>query len=105
MRTFVSTLGFLSSIAIVSCGGGGNTLPDDWITGIPDDDHAAPSDGDIDGDGVANDADNCPSIANADQRAACTYTPMPEASGDVVEDAVARLNHYRAMVGLPPVVA
>lgn len=94
-------------IAIASCGGGGtNPLPEGWITGVPDPTHGAPADGDIDGDGVPDDDDNCPSLANADQRDACTYTRPPAPSGaSAVEDGVARLNHHRLMLGLPPVVA
>jgi hypothetical protein len=105
MRTHVRSLTLLLPLAITSCGGGGNPLPDDWITGVPDGDHGASTTEDIDGDGIANGDDNCPSIANADQRAACTYTAVPEPAGDPVEDGLARLNHYRLMVGLAPVEA
>ncbi|MBZ0121119.1 MAG: thrombospondin type 3 repeat-containing protein, partial [Sandaracinaceae bacterium] len=35
---------------------------------IPDEEHGPITDADIDGDGIANDNDNCPSVANADQR-------------------------------------
>lgn len=72
--------------------------------GVPDPDHAAPTDDDIDGDGVANDADNCPSLANADQRDVCAYEiAPPEPTGDVVADGLGRLNYWRRQLGLAPV--
>ncbi len=95
-------------LGLASCGGGGTLepLPEGWILGVPDDSAGAATDDDIDGDGVANAEDNCPSIANADQRASCAYTRPPAVSGtDVVQDGLTRLNHYRLMLGLPPVVA
>src|SRR5438067_1003993 len=61
----------------------------------------AASPNDLDGDGVANDVDNCPTIANADQRDfdadgigdVCDHCPHlasatdPDADGDGVGDA------------------
>ncbi len=92
-------------VLFAACGDDGR--PDPTMTmsiaGIPDPTAGPSTDGDIDGDGVANDADNCPSIANADQRAACTYPSRPPATGDVGPDAVARLNWHRTVLGLETV--
>lgn len=72
--------------------------------GVPDAEHGAITDGDIDGDGIANDADNCPSIANADQREVCDYLATPPApTGDDNVDGLDRLNYWRNIVGLDPV--
>lgn len=74
------------------------------IRGRPDPSHGPITDGDIDGDGVANDADNCPSLANADQRDVCEYPfPPPEPTGDPTVDGIARLNFWRDILGLDPV--
>ena len=70
---------------------------------IPDEEHGPITDADIDGDGIANDNDNCPSVANADQRRACTYPEVPRGAGTIGDDAVARLDWYRTLVGLPGV--
>lgn len=102
-RTSIGSLLFL-----LACGGG-NPGSNGAVLGNPDPTHAAPTDGDIDGDGVSNDMDNCPSLANHDQRHACDYPyPPPAPSTDtspaaVAHDAVARLNFARALVGLAPV--
>ncbi|MDQ3037215.1 MAG: thrombospondin type 3 repeat-containing protein [Myxococcota bacterium] len=69
--------------------------------GRPDPTHGAITDDDIDGDGIANDADNCPSLANADQRDVCAYEfPAPEPTGDATADGIARLNFWREILGL-----
>lgn len=70
---------------------------------IPDPMHGPITDADIDGDGIANDVDICPSVANADQRRACEYPSPPAATGDVAADGIAHLNWVRHIVGLPPV--
>jgi len=70
---------------------------------IPDAEHGPSVPGDIDGDGVPNADDNCPSVANADQRRACEYPPRPGTTGDVVTDGLSRLNWNRLIVGLEPV--
>src|SRR5690349_3259265 len=86
--------------AIGGCGGretddgGGRAAP----PAIPDPTHGPSTAGDIDGDGVANDADNCPSVANADQRLACTYPERPGAEGSIGDQAVARINWTRTSV-------
>src|SRR5688572_8518880 len=98
----------LVALAATGCGGRG----DDGDEGpgmaappaIPDATHGPSTDGDIDGDGVPNADDNCPSVANADQRQACTYGPAPAATGDVIADGVARINWTRRNVGLGSVV-
>ncbi len=71
---------------------------------MPDLEHGPSTPGDIDGDGVPNDEDNCPSVANADQRDACDYPSRPPDTGEVVADGLARLSWNRALVGLGPVV-
>jgi uncharacterized protein YkwD len=69
--------------------------------GVPDAMHGPSTEADIDGDGVPNEMDFCPSLANADQRDVCTYLAEPPAStGDVAADAVARLNFWRDQLGL-----
>jgi hypothetical protein len=96
-------------LAAPGCDGGPAPAGDDGgvaegVVGVPDPDHAPPTDDDIDGDGVPNDTDLCPSLANADQRDICMYenTP-PEPTGEVGADAVARLNYWRLQLGLEPV--
>jgi hypothetical protein len=71
--------------------------------GVPDETHGPSVDGDIDGDGVPDADDNCPSLANADQREACTYPPRPRAILEPGPDAAARITWYRSLVGLPAV--
>ena len=80
-------------------------LPDvPTAPGIPDPTHGASTVEDLDGDGILNDEDNCPSVANADQREiACDYPLPPDGSGAAVADGVAYLNWSRALVGLGPV--
>ncbi len=87
------------------CDGSGSTGPDAGmgVLGVPDPDPMAPTDDDIDGDGVPNDMDICPSLANADQRDVCYYGSAPDPTGDVVADGLARLNFWRAQLGLDPV--
>ena len=68
--------------------------------GIPDSDHGPSTAEDIDGDGIPNASDNCPSIANSDQRAACDYPPRPASTDDTITDGLARLNWYRTVLGL-----
>jgi hypothetical protein len=69
--------------------------------GVPDAMHGASTPTDIDGDGVANDDDYCPSLANADERDICTYSAAaPALTGDLPTDAVARLNFWRDQLGL-----
>src|SRR5688572_4076734 len=88
-------------LVILGCGGG---PPPQGPLGIPDAMHGPSTDGDIDGDGVPNASDNCPSLANTDQRMACNYPfPAPAPEGELVPDALARLNFYRSLVGLSPV--
>ncbi len=89
-------------VVLLACnsrdGGGGASAP----PAIPDADHGPSTPSDIDGDGIPNESDNCPSVANADQRDACTYPPRPDATGDDLADGLARLNWYRTLVGLGP---
>ncbi len=69
--------------------------------GVPDAMHGPSTADDIDGDGVPNDMDYCPSLANADQRDVCTYpAEAPALTGDVHADALARLNFWRDQLGL-----
>jgi hypothetical protein len=93
---------FLLLVLATACG---NDRPDPMmvtpLVGVPDAEHGPSTPDDIDGDGVPNDADNCPSIANADQRAVCAYPPRPSQTGDTTTDALARLNWYRTVLGLP----
>lgn len=70
---------------------------------VPDLEHGPSVPGDIDGDGVPDASDNCPSVANADQRLACEYPDRPIGTGDVIADGLARLNWTRHVVGLGPV--
>jgi uncharacterized protein YkwD len=72
-------------------------------TAIPDETHGPSTPADIDGDGVPNESDNCPTIANADQRNACHHVPAPALTGNVANDAVAHMNWMRESVGLGPV--
>src|SRR5215467_295718 len=84
-------LGFLllSSLGSMGCGGGSTDQQDPPIV-------------DHDGDGIADSADNCPSIANADQKDtdqdglgdACDLPnplppppPPPDTDGDGIEDS------------------
>jgi len=102
--TFIRVLSVLV-VLIAACGdsvtGGGVS---DGPLGVWDTGRGDVSDQDIDGDGVENAADNCPSIPNRDQTNACRYQrPEEPAGADVVEDGLDRLNHYRSMVGLAPV--
>lgn len=70
---------------------------------IPDPTHGPITDADIDGDGIPNEMDICPSVANADQRRACEYPDPPIPTGDVAADGLAHLNWIRHIVGLPAV--
>lgn len=71
---------------------------------VPDAERGPSVAGDIDGDGIGDAADNCPSVANADQREiACLYPDRPELLDDVVGDAVSRVNWHRLRSGLAPV--
>lgn len=98
MRLIVSSLSLAS--LLVACGG---SEPTGSVLGRPDP-TATPRDGDVDGDGVADASDNCPSIANADQRAVCAY-PAPSAdTGNAVADGLARINQIRTNLGMDPVV-
>jgi hypothetical protein len=89
------------AFALVALGGcqGAAVLPVGTL-GVPDPTSGPSTDDDIDGDGVANERDNCPSLANADQREVCAYEYPPETTGDPVEDGLARLNFWRAQLGL-----
>jgi len=69
-------------------------------TAIPDAMRGPSTPADIDGDGVANETDLCPSVANADQRNACAHGSAPALSGDVVRDGVAHMSWVRLSVGL-----
>ena len=92
---------------LVACGGDDRRRGDEpggVLPAVPDAEHGPSVAGDIDGDGVADGSDNCPSIANADQRAACTYPSRPPDTGDVVADGLLRINWNRTLVGLGPVV-
>lgn len=90
---------------LIACGDDDSMMmpPPMVVPGVPDLNHGPSVDGDIDGDGVPDDMDNCPSLANADQREACTYPPRPRPMGEDGPDAAARISWYRALVGLPPV--
>jgi uncharacterized protein YkwD len=104
LRPLVALLA-LALGAAPGCDGGGAPPPTGTL-GRPDPTRGPSTPEDIDGDGVPNGDDNCPSLANADQRDICDYPRNPPAAtGDVVADGVARLNFYRAMLGLDPVVA
>lgn len=91
-----------------ACGGGGGgddpPPPSGSILGIPDRDHGPSTPGDIDGDGIADDDDNCPSIANADQRDACGYRRPAEPSGGLIPEGLGRINYHRRNLGLNEVV-
>jgi hypothetical protein len=92
------------ALTLGACDGGGATPPG-GVVGRPDPMPGPSSPDDIDGDGVPNANDNCPSLANADQRDVCAYPSMqPEPSGNIVGDGLAFLNFYRTMLGLDPVV-
>ena len=71
--TFIRVLSVLV-VLIAACGdsvtGGGVS---DGPLGVWDTGRGDVSDQDIDGDGVENAADNCPSIPNRDQTNACRY--------------------------------
>ena len=69
-------------------------------TAIPDATRGPSTPADIDGDGVTNESDLCPSIANADQRNACAHVDAPALSGDVVRDGVVHMNWVRVGIGL-----
>jgi len=90
----------LPSVLALGCEPGGPRSTGDGPLGRPDPMHGPPSDGDIDGDGVANDLDICPSLANADQTTRCDYEPPPSGT----TDGLARLNFWRAQLGLAAVV-
>ncbi|MEI8255765.1 MAG: CAP domain-containing protein, partial [Deltaproteobacteria bacterium] len=93
------------SLALQACGPGGQNgdggshplAP----TAIPDPMHAASTADDLDGDGVANATDNCPSVANTDQRDACNYdAPPPVPTGTAGVDGASYLSWVRARTGL-----
>ncbi len=99
---FCSCAALLAGLA--GCGDDGPGGPAPLApTSIPDDTHGPSTLADIDGDGVPNASDNCPTIANADQRNACHQVAPPALTGDVVSDGVAHMNWVRASVGLGPV--
>jgi uncharacterized protein YkwD len=92
------------ALAASACDGGG-TAPPTGTVGRPDPMHGPSTTEDIDGDGVPNPSDNCPSLANADQRDVCDYPrAQPAPTGAVVADGLALLNFYRTLLGLDPVV-
>jgi hypothetical protein len=106
LRSFMLASPLLGLSLGVGCDNGASGMPPAGTLGVPDVAHGVSTDGDIDGDGVGNEMDNCPSLANADQRSVCSYARMPPAAtGDVVDDAVARLNFFRTQLGLDPVTA
>lgn len=101
MRLAISSSALLAVSLFGGCEGSAPAPP---RRGVPDPTHGPVTDADIDGDGVPNEADNCPSLANADQRAACEYPlPPPPASGEPAADAIARINFWRDVLGLDPV--
>jgi hypothetical protein len=99
MRQFASSLA-LASLLVLGCEPGGPTSTGDGPLGRPDPMHGPPTDADIDGDGVPNESDICPSLANADQTTRCDYDPPPTGTTDGLE----RLNFWRAQLGLDAVV-
>lgn len=100
--TFVACVASLT--ALEACGDGRPDGPAPIApTAIPDETHGPSTPGDIDGDGVPNESDLCPSVANADQRNACARVGPPALSGDVVRDGVSHLTWVRANVGLAAV--
>jgi uncharacterized protein YkwD len=97
-----AALPLLATAALVACGGDSHhpLAP----TAVPDTMHGPSTPDDIDGDGIANAQDDCPSVANADQRDACNYdAPAPAPTGNAAPDGVAYLSWVRAQVGLGPV--
>lgn len=92
-----------SLLGLAACDGGG-AMPPGGIVGRPDPSPGPSTAADIDGDGVANADDNCPSLANADQRDVCDYpSERPAGTGDTATDGLAFLNFYRGLLGLDPV--
>lgn len=89
----------LASALVLGCEPSGPHSTGDGPLGRPDPTHGPVTDGDIDGDGVANDLDICPSLANTDQTTRCDYEPPPTD----VTDALERLNFWRAQLGLAAV--
>lgn len=88
-------------VGLSACGGGDSTPPPTGVLGRPDARPGPSTPDDIDGDGVPNASDNCPSLANADQRDICDYPrARPEATGDTSVDALALLNFYRTALGM-----
>ncbi len=102
---FACSLGV--SLALPACGPGGQNGDGGHPlapTAIPDPMHAASTPDDIDGDGVPNATDDCPSVANADQRDACNYdAPPPTPTGAAAADGAAYLSWIRARTGLAAV--
>lgn len=103
MTRFLFASSLLAALAIAGCEPSAPSGPP--RLGVPDPMHGPSTDDDLDGDGVSNANDNCPSIANADQRNACDYVfPPPEPGGvDPVADVLERINFWRNAVGLDPV--
>lgn len=90
-------------LSLPACGGSSGGGASDGPLGLWDSTRGAVTDDDIDGDGVANDTDNCPSLPNSDQGENCRYQRPEEPAGeDLLAEGLARLNHYRDMVGLAP---
>lgn len=87
------------ALLLPACDPGEPVPTGDGPLGRPDAMHGDPTDADIDGDGVANDADVCPSLANADQTDRCDYTLPPTG----VTDGLERLNFWRSQLGLEAV--
>lgn len=87
----------LSSTA--GCDSGPPAPPERGPLGRPDPTHGTITAADIDGDGVPNDSDVCPSLANADQTSRCEYMPPPSDT----TDGLTRLNFWREQLGLDPV--
>lgn len=103
LRT-LGTAAPLAALLLVSACGESTPPPTGGTIGRPDPTPGPSTADDIDGDGVPNGEDNCPSLANADQRDLCAYPSMrPAPTGDAQDDGLALLNFYRTNLGLDPV--
>lgn len=90
-------------LGLAACGDSAGGGVGDGPIGVWDSSRGAVTDDDIDGDGVPNLDDNCPSLPNRDQGDSCRYERPVDPEGEVtVNDGLARINHYREMVGLAP---